>query len=163
MGRKLRVTADHPVVRYTYTGFDIALAEQIQPGDQILTLKQLPGLETAPNQFNLIELLRGTALADDVLVSPTDDSFTAQYTEFGSHVPATILKYPHDIKRHNRMSLRLYYYLVDNGWLNVPEKKLQLYTAKGAATNRPVSRACSVAILAVSTSRICRPPATSRW
>ncbi len=45
-----------------------------------------------------------------------------------------MLKYPHDIKRHNRMSLRLFRYLSESYVLNVPAEKLQLYTAKGAAT-----------------------------
>ena len=45
-----------------------------------------------------------------------------------------MLKYPHEIKRYNRMSLRLFRYLSDLDVLDVPAEKLQLYTAKGAAT-----------------------------
>src|SRR2546421_2385287 len=45
-----------------------------------------------------------------------------------------MLKYPHEIKRHNRMSLRLFRYLSKSHMLDVPVEKLQLYTAKGAAT-----------------------------
>ncbi|HZU04324.1 MAG TPA: UDP binding domain-containing protein, partial [Ktedonobacteraceae bacterium] len=46
-----------------------------------------------------------------------------------------MLKYPHDIKRHNRMSLRLFRYLSALHVLNVPAEKLQLSTTKGATTS----------------------------
>lgn len=133
MGRALRVTADHPVVLRANQQFAILPASAVMPGDQLMALCELPDVEQAKS-LNLIELLKGTALEQDVYVSPTDNSFSEQYAQFAAAIPATMLKYPQEIKQHNRMSLRLFRYLSEAGALDVPAEKLQLYTAKGAAT-----------------------------
>jgi UDPglucose 6-dehydrogenase len=133
MGRRLRVTADHPVICHNDGGLETIRAEDVQPGDRLLALCELPEVER-PADLNLIELLRDTTLAADVHVSPTDDSFAAAYPTFRRRVPKEILRHPEEIKRHNRMPLRLYYHLTAEGVLNVPATTLQLYTAKGAAT-----------------------------
>ncbi len=133
MGRCLRVTADHPVVLRTEAGFAVRAAEAVRPGDRLLALCELPKVEPA-GALNLVELLGGTDLEADVHVSPTDDSFAVQYPRFGRRVPAEILRHPEEIRRHNRMPLRLYRLLRAAGVLDVPPEKLQLYTAKGAAT-----------------------------
>ncbi len=133
MGRTLRVTADHPVVVYKDQHFGIMPANAVVPGDQLMALCELPAVEQATS-LNLIERLQGTELEADVYVKPSDDSFSAQYEQFASAIPKDMLKYPHDIKRYNRMSLRLFRHLSELGVLNVPAEKLMLYTAKGAAT-----------------------------
>lgn len=133
MGRMLRVTADHPVVLYRDQQFAILPAEQTMPGDQLMALCELPTVEQASG-LNLIELLRNSDLEADVYVQPIDNSFVEQYQQFAAMIPQEMLKYPHDIKRYNRMSLRLFRYLSDAQVLNVPAEKLRLYTAKGAAT-----------------------------
>jgi UDPglucose 6-dehydrogenase len=133
MGRSLRVTADHPVIRRTAEGFDVVAASAIQTGDQLLALCELPPVEPAEH-LNLLELLRGTALEADVHVAPTDDTFTREYSRFAPLLPPDALKCPEEIKRRNRMPLRLYQQLRDLGVLDVPAEKLQVYTAKGAAT-----------------------------
>jgi UDPglucose 6-dehydrogenase len=133
MGRTLKVTADHPVVVKASTGFDVIPAAAVAPGDQLLALCDLPAVEPATD-FNLIELLRNTELANSVVVTATDGAFMQQYMRFSRHVPAELLRYPHDIKRFNRMSLRLFYHLTSLGVLDVDVSKLELYTAKGAAT-----------------------------
>src|SRR3989440_808088 len=133
MGRTLRVTADHPVILYKDQQFAILPAAALAPGDQLMALCKLPAIEQATN-FNLIDLLRGTDLKADVYVKPIDNTFSEQYEQFAAAIPQDMLKYPHDIKRHNRMSLRLFRYLSKSHMLNVPVEKLQLYTAKGAAT-----------------------------
>jgi len=133
MGRMLRVTADHPVVLYQHQQFTILPAAAVVPGDQLMTLCELPAVEQA-SSLNLIELLRDTDLEADVYVKPTDNTFREQYEQFAAVIPKDMLKYPHDIKRYNRMSLRLFRYLCTLGVLNVPAEKLRLYTAKGAAT-----------------------------
>jgi UDPglucose 6-dehydrogenase len=133
MGRTLTVTADHPVILRTEAGFGIVPAAAVAPGDQLLALCDLPAV--APiEELNLIERLRGAPLADDVYVSPLDDSFSTQYARFAAHVPPELLRYPNEIKRHNRMSLRLFYYLSEKKLLDANPRRLQLYTAKGAAT-----------------------------
>ena len=82
----------------------------------------------------MIELLQGTDLEADVYVKPTENTFSEQYEQFAGAIPQEMLKDPHEIKRHNRMSLRLFRYLSELHILSVPAEKLQLYTAKGAAT-----------------------------
>ncbi len=133
MGRTLRVTAEHPVVVYNNQQFDIVPASAVTPGDQLMALTALPAVEQA-GSLNLIERLQGTELEADVYVRPSDDSFSRLYSQFASAIPAELLKYPHEIKQNNRMSLRLFRYLSEQGVLNVPAEKLRLYTAKGAAT-----------------------------
>jgi UDPglucose 6-dehydrogenase len=133
MGRTLRVTADHPVVLYRDSQFNILPAASVVPGDQLMTLCELPVVEQATN-LNLIDLLRDTKLEADVYVRPIDNTFSEQYEQFAAAIPQDMLKYPHEIKRYNRMSLRLFRYLSELQVLNVPAGKLQVYTAKGAAT-----------------------------
>ncbi len=133
MGRSLRVTADHPVILYKDEQFTIMLAAAVAPGDQLMTLCDLPVVEQA-TYLNLIDLLRDTELEADVYVKPIDNTFSELYEQFAAAIPQHILKYPNEIKRNNRMSLRLFRYLSELQVLNVPAQKLQLYTAKGAAT-----------------------------
>jgi len=135
MGRVLTVTADHPVLLYESGQFKIKLAAEVEANDTLMALTQMPPLDnTVPAELNLIELLKGTVLADDVYVSPINAAFTEQYSTFAKHIPNEMLKHPHEVRRHNRMSLRLYYHLQEKGVLDVPADDLQLYTAKGAAT-----------------------------
>jgi UDPglucose 6-dehydrogenase len=133
MGRTLRVTADHPVILYSNQQFSILPATAIEPGDRLMALCELPTVEQATN-LNLIDLLRDTKLEADVYVKPIDNTFSEQYEQFASAIPRSMLRYPHEIKRYNRMSLRLFRYLSELEVLNVPAEKLLLYTAKGAAT-----------------------------
>ncbi len=133
MGRALRVTADHPVVLYRDQQFSIMPAAAVVPGDHLMALCELPSVEQATT-LNLIELLCASDLEADVYVTPIDNSFREQYERFASSIPSTTLKYPNEIKRHNRMSLRLFRYLTTLHVLDVPAEKLKLYTAKGAAT-----------------------------
>src|SRR6266571_2294546 len=113
--------------------YTIVPAAAVVPGDQLMALCELPAVEQATN-VNLIDLLRDTDLEADVYVKPIDNTFSDQYQQFAATIPQTMLKYPHEIKRHNRMSLRLFRYLSESYLLDVPAEKLQLYTAKGAAT-----------------------------
>jgi UDPglucose 6-dehydrogenase len=133
MGRTLRVTADHPVILWTADGSRIVRADEVRERDLVAVLTELPALPPLET-LNLIDLLRDTELEADVHVSPTDDSFTAQYEAFVAHIPKETLRHPLEIKWNNRMPLRLYRRLTDLGVLDVPPEKLQLYTAKGAAT-----------------------------
>ncbi|MFI5274916.1 MAG: UDP binding domain-containing protein, partial [Ktedonobacterales bacterium] len=134
MGRALRVTADHPVVLHHEHDFSIVPAATVTPGDELMALCELPAVEQATAPLNLIELLRGTALADDVYVTSDENLFSARYPEFAASIPAEMLKYPDEIKQNNRMSLRLFGYLSAAGVLNIPVDTLKLDTAKGAAT-----------------------------
>jgi UDPglucose 6-dehydrogenase len=133
MGRTMRVTADHPVVLHKDQQFSILPAAAVVPGDRLMALCELPTVEQA-SKLNLIELLRGTDLEADVYVKPVDNTFSEQYEQFAATIPEEMLKYPHEIKRHNRMSLRLFRYLSESSVIDIPAEKLQLYTAKGAAT-----------------------------
>ncbi|MCB1919446.1 MAG: nucleotide sugar dehydrogenase [Candidatus Competibacteraceae bacterium] len=133
MGRRLSVTADHPVILRAESGFNIVPAVGVAPGDQLMALCELPTVEPAAS-LDLIERLRGTPLAQGVHVAPLDDAFSARYQEFAAHIPASVLRHPEEIRRHNRMPLRLYWHLRQLGVLDIPAEQLQLYTAKGAGT-----------------------------
>ncbi|HEY7544229.1 MAG TPA: nucleotide sugar dehydrogenase, partial [Blastocatellia bacterium] len=133
MGRTLSVTADHPVILRTSEGVGIVPAVAVAPGDQMLALCELPVVESA-RDFNLIERLRDAALANDVYVSSVDDTFAAQYSRFAAHIPDEMLRWPEEIKRGNRMSLSLFFYLSERCLLDADPRRLQLYTALGAAT-----------------------------
>jgi UDPglucose 6-dehydrogenase len=134
MGRSLRVTADHPVVIHEVEDVRIVPASAVAPDDELLALTELPAVEQA-QALNLIELLRGAELEADVYVTARDGAFSRQYARFAPAVPPELLKYPHEIKRHNRMSLRLFNHLRAAGVLDVAPEQLRLYTAKGAATS----------------------------
>jgi UDPglucose 6-dehydrogenase len=135
MGRTLHVTADHPVVLYRDEDqdFNIMEAAAVAPGDKLMALCGLPTVEAAIT-LNLLDLLRDTGLEADVYVQPVDSTFTESYEQFAHAIPNEMLTYPNEIKRYNRMSLRLFRYLSDAHVLDVPAEKLKLYTAKGAAT-----------------------------
>ncbi|MGB8645811.1 MAG: nucleotide sugar dehydrogenase [Anaerolineae bacterium] len=133
MGRSLRTTADHPVILHTPAGIRIVPAAAVAPGDQLMALCALPEVNQAAD-LNVIELLRGTALEQDVYVSPTDNTFAEQYDRFAADIPAGSIQHPYEIKRNNYMPLRLLRLLREKGVLQVSDQKLQLYTAKGAAT-----------------------------
>lgn len=133
MGRTLRVTADHPVILRKDEQFAILPAAAIAPGDRLMALCDLPSVEQAGN-LNLIDLLQGTELEADVYVEPVDTTFSDQYKQFAHAIPREMLKYPDEIKRNNRMSLRLFRHLSGLHLLDVPAEKLRMYTAKGAAT-----------------------------
>jgi UDPglucose 6-dehydrogenase len=133
MGRRLRVTADHPIILAEEEGYRKVLAAEVRPGDRIAALSELPALREA-GPIDLIELLAGTPLEQDVYVTPTDGFFTEQYPRFASHISAAELRCPEEIRANNRMSLVLYRRLRAAGVLDVPAERLQLYTAKGAAT-----------------------------
>jgi UDPglucose 6-dehydrogenase len=133
MGRTLRVTADHPIVLHKNEQFMIWSASAVVPGDHLMALTELPAVEQAA-PLNLIELLRDTPLEADVYVASNDHTFSEQYARFAAAIPTTMLKYPQEIRQHNRMSLRLFRHLSEAGALDISAEKLQLYTAKGAAT-----------------------------
>ena len=116
MGRTLRVTSDHPVILHKNQQFTIQAAAAIEPGDQLMALCELPNVEQAEN-LCLIDLLRDTNLEADVYVKPIDNTFSEKYEQFASVIPQSMLRYPHEIKRHNRMSLRLFRYLSESGIL----------------------------------------------
>lgn len=133
MGHQMTVTADHPVILYNPKEFEIVRAIDVAPGDQVMAMMKLPIVE-APQAFNLIEMLAGTELEAEVYLTSDEPVFSEQYDKINKHVTEEWLKYPHDVKRYNRMSLRLYRHLRQVGVLDISAEKLKLYTAKDAAT-----------------------------
>ncbi len=134
MGRTITLTSDHPVILSTSAGFDVVPANKVSAGDHLMALTLLPETPKTPEYLNLIDFLEGTELESDVYVSPMDQAFTEQYSQYAAFIPQSILKYPHEVKQNNRMSLSLYRHLKTAGVLDVQADILQLYTAKGAAT-----------------------------
>ncbi|HEU5376568.1 MAG TPA: nucleotide sugar dehydrogenase [Ktedonobacteraceae bacterium] len=133
MGRTLRVTADHPVVVYQDQQFAILPASMVVPEDQLMALCELPPVEQATN-LNVLALLAGSSLENDVYVKAIDTGFSKQYEQFAAAIPQDMLQFSSEIRQKNHMPLRLFRYLSDMQILDIPTTKLMLYTAKDAAT-----------------------------
>ncbi len=138
MGRRLRVTADHPVVLYdpTAQGFRIVLADQVQAGDRLVAATTLPDLEQ-PTAVDLIEALAESPLEAEVKVRPYDDAFTRTYSQFARYVPSALMKHRYEIKRKNYMPLPVYRHLRTHGHLDLSSERLRLFTTKGRPTYCP--------------------------
>lgn len=132
MGRSIKLTADHPVIIYQ-DAIKIIPAGLVQKNDRLIAVKSLPN-NSYPYKLDLISLLSKTNLEKDVYVSSIDGSISKNYSKFNKYISNKVLAHPEEIKRHDRMSLDLYKYLKVKNALNIPLKKIQLYTAKGSAT-----------------------------
>ncbi len=139
MGRRLKVTADHPVLLYRpeRDAFEVVLAGQVQEGDLLATpIASFPF--PPPAQINLLQELEDHPLANSVLIRPADERFRELDRRIVRAVPRSLLRYPDDIFRHNYMPLRVYRHLRKQGLL--PEEDghgLRLYTTKGRPTYCP--------------------------
>ena len=132
MNRRLRVTADHPVIVREDGQLALRLAATIQVGDQVLALAELPASQS-PRALNLPALLRGTVLESSVHVRAVDGHFSAQYPRFRVQA-GQFLKCPQEIKNGERMPLALWHRLRAAQVLSSSAAQTQLYTARGAAT-----------------------------
>jgi len=128
MGRKLRVTPDHPVIVREDGELTMRLAATIQAGDELLLSGVLPSVDV-PQFLDIPELLPAE-LRDISHVRCLDGHFAAQYPTFRA-TAKTFLRYPEEIKMGNRMPLRLWQTLRARGEVS---GEVQLYSAKGAAT-----------------------------
>ncbi|MHA1917778.1 MAG: nucleotide sugar dehydrogenase [Candidatus Ranarchaeia archaeon] len=138
MGRKLRVTNDHPVIRYKPKNrkLETVLAYDIKKGDYLITVMELPELKKIKG-INLLEKIRNHSLSKIIKVRPYDNSFIEKFQKYIDYVPKNIMKYKYDLKRQNCMSLELYYYLLKNGHLDIDVKNLRFFTALGNTTYCP--------------------------
>ena len=133
MGRKLRVTADHPVILREDGALVMRLAATVKAGDEILALTALPEREPAPEFLDIGAILANTELGKTVHVRAKDEHFKAQYPGFRAHA-ARFLKCPEEI-RVGRMPFALWNHLRAQNVLQSQAKNVQFYTAKGAATH----------------------------
>ncbi|MFQ5858236.1 MAG: nucleotide sugar dehydrogenase [Anaerolineae bacterium] len=103
MGRRLRLTADHPVVLYQPGSdtFRSTLARNVRPGDQLVAVSEMPSL-VSPDSINLLQKLSGTYLEAITKVRPRDDYFTRVYPD-------------------NEDVMRLLGYYVAEGWISLDE------------------------------------------
>ena len=132
MNRRLRVTADHPVIVREDGLLAMRLAATIQISDEVLALSEMPEGQIAPN-LDLNELLRDMELANSIHVSAPDEHFAAQYPQFRASA-SEFLKCPEEIKKGDRMPFKLWHHLRQSGNLQSSASQTQLYTAKGGAT-----------------------------
>ncbi|MGH2612267.1 MAG: LAGLIDADG family homing endonuclease, partial [Rhabdochlamydiaceae bacterium] len=68
-------------------------------------------------------------------ITSKDKSFIEQYDKYRKSIPTSILKYPDEIKKHNRMSLSLFHYLQERKLLDISVKNLLLYTTAATKIN----------------------------
>ena len=132
MGRRLRLTADHPVILYgpDEEAFRILPAGQVRAGDYLVAVEAMPPLQK-PERLNLLEALRGSPLAEIIRVRSRDGYFTQVYSSIVSAIPKGMMKYKYDIGRNNCMPLTVYAYLKERGLIAADEEQLLLFTAGG--------------------------------
>mgnify|MGYP005836415305 CR=1 FL=1 len=132
MGRRLRLTADHPVVLYEPDDdtFRVALAQDVREGDHLVAVEATPAL-AAIDTINLLERLVETPLAEILRVRSDDGYFVRAYPSVVSEIPRGMMRSRYEIKRTNCMPLAVYVYLKEKGVLDADECALRLFTAGG--------------------------------
>ncbi len=132
MGRRLRLTADHPVVIYEPDddAFRIALARNVREGDHLVAVEATPTL-VAADAVNLLEKLIGTPLAEILRVRSNDGYFVRAYPSIAPAIPRGMMRSKYEIRRTNCMPLAVYAYLKQKGVLDVDERALRLFRAGG--------------------------------
>ncbi|MCS6835989.1 MAG: nucleotide sugar dehydrogenase [Anaerolineae bacterium] len=131
MGRELRVTTDHPVLIHDGQAFRLIPAIHVAPGDRVATLMRLPQT-TVPSSYNLLDWLAETDLEQDVFLTADEPIISDAYDQHRQAIASHLLKRPEEIKRRNRMSLRVYRHLQATVGLSFSAEKIRLYTAKDA-------------------------------
>lgn len=138
MGRRLRLTEDHPVILYDRGAdrFRIVLARDVLVGDNLVVV-DAPSAMEAPKSVNLLEELLGSPLEATVKVRPSDEAFRRIYPQIVSQIPNQLMKNKYEIGRRNSMPLRVYRFLVERGLIDIERSNLQLFTGKGSITYCP--------------------------
>lgn len=131
MGRRLRLTEDHPVILYDRKAnrFRIVLAQDVKIGDDLVALDALPAM--APSQtFDLLKALLGSPLESSVKIRPSDESFRLIY-------PKQLMRHKYEIGRKNYMPFRVYRFLMEKDLISGERSHLRLFTSKGSTTYCP--------------------------
>jgi nucleotide sugar dehydrogenase len=132
-GRHLTVTDGHPMLVWEGGRSIIKRAFDIQPGDQLIVLIQMPETEEQVLTIDLISYLSEEEIAR-VRVSPKTEKFSAYKDELTPH-----LRYKHkyywDIYRYNCMPLSLYLELERLEIMPIPRSDLYLRTGRGSSWN----------------------------
>ncbi|MBI3952216.1 MAG: nucleotide sugar dehydrogenase [Acidobacteria bacterium] len=135
MGRRISVTADHPVIIYS-DGLQVKLANEVVVGDRlVLPTGPIEGA-TASMEINLLNELERRPLPASVIIR-SNGQFASTFDAYSRFVTPDLLKDRCEIKQSDMMSSRVYQALKIGGHLEVSEPELQLYTARGAATFFP--------------------------
>ncbi len=138
MGRRVRVTANHPIMvaHERSTALEIREARDVREGDLLVSPTRLPTLEPA-RTINVLETLerRGTALS--VRLRATDGAFERIPSRWLGAIPRTLAKSPYDVARHGVMAWGVYRHLQEARGLQVEPSRIRLFTARGKATTIP--------------------------
>ncbi len=140
MGRRLRVTADHPVIIYDPEAaqWRTVLAREVRPGDYLMAAGELPPLEPPAAIDLLAALPRAKELSADVRLRVTNTALADARGAALAHIPAGLMRYKYDFGRTPFVSLLLYEQLVDRNVLpELDPAEIFLSTARGAATEVP--------------------------
>jgi UDPglucose 6-dehydrogenase len=138
MGRKLRVTADHPIVvaDRASSRMRVVSARCVQVTDLLLSPLALPRIKRF-GALNLLDLLAQQPLAGPLRIRATDDAFHAVIRRWAREIPRALCKFPHDIPRANSMPWRVFVYLRDVKRVSVRPDRLRLFTSRGRTTTIP--------------------------
>ena len=132
-GRRLTVTDEHPMLVWQDGKSIVKHAADLQPGDQLIILTQLPGAEEQVLTIDLIAHLSEDEIAK-VKVAPKTERFTAYRDVLTPHLKSRH-KYYWDIYRYNRMPLSLYLELERLEVMPIPRSDLYLCTGRGSSWN----------------------------
>ncbi|MBI4004044.1 MAG: nucleotide sugar dehydrogenase [Candidatus Omnitrophica bacterium] len=138
MGRRLRVTADHPVVVADRSTDRIRTvpAASVHEGHALLSPTTLPRLRRI-RSIDLLKSLAQGAVTLPVKVFAADQAFGRTYARWRHNIPPALYKYPADIAKSNTMPWRVFTHLWRTKRIPVRPGQLRLFTSLGHTTTIP--------------------------
>jgi len=136
MGRRIVLTADHPVIRYREAEgiFEVVPAAQVQPGDRIpLPLVYdwtLPIDES--EEMDLLTALIDAPIAPQVKVRALGGKFSEQYDFIKKIISSKDYPLLYEIYRKNYMPLRLFARI--NQYISTPATQIDCFTNRGRSS-----------------------------
>lgn len=139
MGRRVRVTADHPMVTADAQTQDLRVTPAclIREGDFLVSPTELPAFKPARTLGLIPQLLQETPPLPIKVRAKDPQVFVHAYRRWGRHVPATICRYPHEMTRQGMVTWPVFRFLLEQKRFNPSVNGLRLFTNKGRATEIP--------------------------
>lgn len=133
MGRRIKVTPDHPCLVVKDGGWTIKSAQHLRPGDRLPVIACLPTDPNAPKSLDLIALLG--AMRDDIFVeTPIPSQKVSKARQIlRSLIPSAQKRFSYLKRGHFPLSV----YLLLEKELALPRDKARLYLRSGKANFVP--------------------------
>ena len=137
MGRKLRLTSDHPVCILNQDNeMTVKPANQVRIYDRLILATTLPKL-TPLTSINLLDFLVNQADDHNIKIRGANKYFARHALRFARLIPKTLYRHPYQIRTTDCVSLKVYRFLTDKKLLRISPQNLSLFTAKGKPTYCP--------------------------